>query len=105
MAAIDVTDATFETEVLERSKSVPVVVDLWADWCAPCKTLGPILEKVIDATGGKVVLGLGVPPKPDFWIQEGAPNTPRIHVAFRADSREAVVLNAHQNDLEPVSLH
>ena len=56
MAAIDVTEATFQTEVLDRSKSVAVVVDLWAEWCGPCKTLGPILEKVIDAAGGEVVL-------------------------------------------------
>jgi putative thioredoxin len=54
--SIDVTDATFPTEVVERSKQVPVVVDLWAEWCGPCKTLGPILEKVIDETEGKVVL-------------------------------------------------
>jgi putative thioredoxin len=54
--SIDVTDATFSTEVVERSKQVPVVVDLWAEWCGPCKTLGPILERVIDETGGKVVL-------------------------------------------------
>ncbi|MGH9084470.1 MAG: thioredoxin [Acidimicrobiales bacterium] len=53
---IDVTDATFATEVVERSKQVPVVVDLWADWCGPCKQLTPILEKVVDETGGKVVL-------------------------------------------------
>jgi putative thioredoxin len=53
---IDVTDATFPVEVVERSKQVPVVVDLWAEWCGPCKTLGPILEKVVDETGGKVVL-------------------------------------------------
>jgi putative thioredoxin len=56
MPAIDVTDATFETEVIERSAQVPVVVDLWAEWCGPCKTLGPILEQVVDETGGKVVL-------------------------------------------------
>ena len=56
MAYVDVTDANFETEVLERSKTVPVVVDLWAEWCGPCRTLGPIIEKVVDATGGKVVL-------------------------------------------------
>ena len=54
--SIDVTDATFPTEVVERSKQVPVVVDLWAEWCGPCKTLGPILEEVIDEAGGKVVL-------------------------------------------------
>ncbi|MGA9275998.1 tetratricopeptide repeat protein [Ilumatobacter sp.] len=56
MVAIDVTDATFEAEVLAKSEEVAVVVDLWAEWCGPCKTLGPILEQVIDATGGTVVL-------------------------------------------------
>ncbi len=53
---VDVTDATFQTEVIERSSSVTVVVDLWAEWCGPCKTLGPILEKVIAETAGDVVL-------------------------------------------------
>lgn len=52
----DITDATFETEVLERSKTVPVVVDLWAPWCGPCQSLGPILEKVIGETQGLVEL-------------------------------------------------
>jgi putative thioredoxin len=54
--SIDVTDATFGTEVIERSRTVPVVVDLWAEWCGPCKQLGPILEKVVGETEGKVVL-------------------------------------------------
>jgi putative thioredoxin len=56
MAMIDVTDATFEQEVLRRSSEVPVVVDLWAPWCGPCQTLGPIIEKAVDATEGAVVL-------------------------------------------------
>ncbi|HET7487603.1 MAG TPA: thioredoxin [Acidimicrobiales bacterium] len=52
----DVTDATFERDVLQRSYQVPVVVDLWAAWCGPCRTLGPILEKVIGETDGSVEL-------------------------------------------------
>ncbi|MFZ9223712.1 MAG: thioredoxin [Ilumatobacteraceae bacterium] len=56
VSVIDVSDATFQRDVLERSKTTPVIVDLWATWCGPCKTLGPILEKVVKATNGKVVL-------------------------------------------------
>lgn len=54
--AFDVTDTSFQTDVIDRSTTTPVVVDLWAPWCGPCKTLGPILEKVVDETGGRVVL-------------------------------------------------
>jgi putative thioredoxin len=50
----DVTEATFMAEVIEASKEVPVIVDFWATWCGPCKTLGPMLEAAVTATKGKV---------------------------------------------------
>lgn len=77
--AIDVTDATFETEVLQRSMTTPVIVDLWAPWCGPCQTLGPILEKVTDATGGKVVLA-----------KVNVDENPGISTSFRVQSIPAV---------------
>jgi len=53
---IDVTDETFNTDVVARSRAVPVIVDLWAEWCAPCKQLGPILEKLATEAAGSWVL-------------------------------------------------
>ena len=79
MAAIDVTDATFQAEVIDRSQEVAVVVDLWAPWCGPCRTLGPIIEKVIDATDGKVVLA-----------KVNVDENPAIAQAFQAQSIPAV---------------
>ena len=50
----DTSEATFAKDVIEASNEVPVIVDLWAPWCAPCKSLGPMLEKAVTAAGGKV---------------------------------------------------
>ena len=77
--SVDVTDATFQTEVLDRSASHPVVVDLWAPWCGPCRTIGPILERVTDATDGEVVL-----------VKVNVDENPGISKAFQVQSIPAV---------------
>ena len=77
--AIDTTDASFEGDVLVRSDTVPVVVDLWAPWCGPCKTLGPIIERVVEATGGAVEL-----------VKVNVDENPRVSQSFQVQSIPAV---------------
>jgi putative thioredoxin len=76
---MDVTDANFETAVLERSTQVPVVVDLWASWCGPCRTLGPIIEKVVGETAGRVEL-----------VKVDVDANPRVSATFQVQSIPAV---------------
>jgi putative thioredoxin len=76
---MDVTDETFQTDVLARSAQVPVIVDLWAPWCGPCTTLGPMLERAVAATGGAVELA-----------KVNVDDNPRIAQSFGVQSIPAV---------------
>ena len=75
----DATTKTFMTDVVEASKSVPVIVDFWAPWCGPCKTLGPSLEKVVREARGKVRL-----------VKVDIDKSPEVASQFRVQSIPAV---------------
>jgi putative thioredoxin len=82
-AVMDVTDADFVDKVIEESKRRPVVVDLWASWCGPCRTLSPILERVADQRGGQVLLAkIDVDANPYTAGQFGVQSIPTV-IAFR----------------------
>ncbi len=75
----DVTTATFQQDVLLASRDKPVIVDLWAPWCGPCKQIAPVLEKVVRAAGGKVTL-----------VKINIDEEPQIAQALRVQSIPAV---------------
>lgn len=77
----DVTEADFEARVLEASLDVPVLLDCWAPWCGPCRSLGPVLEKVVQSLGGRVLLA-----------KINTDEAPNISAALRMRSIPLVVL-------------
>jgi len=92
--ARDVTDETFGEEVIERSRTVPVVVDLWAPWCGPCRALGPVLERVAEAAAGAFdLVKINVDENPMVAGQLGARSIPLV-IAFKGGQPVASFVGA-----------
>ncbi len=83
-AAKDVTTASFRQDVIAESSRQPVLVDFWAPWCGPCKQLGPVLEKVVAASGGKVrLVKMNIDDHPEIAGQLGIQSIPAV-IAFQS---------------------
>ncbi len=78
---MDVTTDTFERDVIERSHELPVVVDFWAEWCAPCRMLGPAIEQEVSKRAGQIELAkLNVDTEPVIAGRYGVQSIPTVAV-------------------------
>jgi len=92
MASVKISDASFATDVLGAEG--PVVVDFWAEWCGPCKQIGPALEEISDELGGKVTIAkLNIDDNPDAAAKYGVRSIPTL-ILFKAGAPAATKVGA-----------
>ncbi|HKT00974.1 MAG TPA: tetratricopeptide repeat protein, partial [Rugosimonospora sp.] len=99
---VDVTEATFQTEVLERSLTTPVVIDFWAEWCGPCKQLSPILEKLaVEGDGAWVLAKVDVDANPRLAQMFRVQGIPMVYAVVGGQPVDAFTGVIPESQLRP----